>query len=355
MKKVRRPWGFREQKSEALRKGGERCGSRSRWDEGIYGRDTARPYQCFSTAGEGREPLRRVRDFGSVASQAMKKVRRSWGFREQKSEALRKGGERCGSRSRWDEGIYGRDTARPYQSVGAAGEGRDPLRRVRDFGSMASQAMKKVRRPWDFRERKDEAFGKGIAASQQIAMGRRNLRTRHSASLPACVLRCGVSLPADSLNAASPGPCIRRIHQSGSHGILPHVEALVHVVAFAAEAMVKQSSLPAPCQIVAAFRKTILPEGCPAFHIHPGAWAFLRRGEKMQMIRHEEKITDVPCIRWVSPEFLQQRLHLFLGTPVATLLGTNRTPEQGCAIVGGQHPLGGCFSASKVFQHERKM
>ncbi len=62
-------------------KGGERRGRQPALGRGIPGTRTTRPYQpCWvqRTTREGREPLLRVRDFGSVASQALKKLRRPW-------------------------------------------------------------------------------------------------------------------------------------------------------------------------------------------------------------------------------------------------------------------------------------
>ena len=46
--------------------------------------------------------------------------------------------------------ILGTRTAHPYQPwmVRCLSEGREPLCRVRGFGSIMAQALKKVRRPW---------------------------------------------------------------------------------------------------------------------------------------------------------------------------------------------------------------
>ena len=63
-----------------------------RFDEGSCGREwrPGTPNTPNLRPGvapwDGSEPLRRVRDYGSVSKQAVKKVRRPWGLRKQKSE-----------------------------------------------------------------------------------------------------------------------------------------------------------------------------------------------------------------------------------------------------------------------------
>gem|GEM_PF-3239637 len=55
----------------------------------------------------------------------------------------------CVCSKRWDEGFQGRAQRIPTSSVwrGTSRAGREPLRRVRSFGSVTTQAPKKVRRP----------------------------------------------------------------------------------------------------------------------------------------------------------------------------------------------------------------
>ena len=80
--------------------------------------------------GDGREPLRRVRNFGSVVWQAIKKVRRPWGARQQKPEAFEKGGRfgyaaHAGTKDSTDA-AQRVPTFKAFPERGAAGPGCGP-------------------------------------------------------------------------------------------------------------------------------------------------------------------------------------------------------------------------------------
>ena len=134
----------------------------------------------------GREPLRRFRSFGSITPQAPKKVRRPWSLRQHQPEAFGKG--ECAEAAARAGTKDSRDATQRIPTIQSSANhraGREPLRRVRVFGSITPQAPIKVRRPRSLRQQKSEVFEKGGGAMwQQATLGRRILGTRHSASLP---------------------------------------------------------------------------------------------------------------------------------------------------------------------------
>ena len=76
----------------------------------------------------------------------------------------------------------------------ANGDGREPLRRVRDFGSDAAQAMKKVRRP-DGGER------------QNVLAARHSARCSTGAGgMGACGIKCLIVRKQDALLGESQSP-----------------------------------------------------------------------------------------------------------------------------------------------------
>ncbi len=68
-------------------------------------------------------------------------------------------------------------------------DGREPLRRVRDYGSGVAQAMKKVRRPWVLRTQKTEAFGKGDGDVSAARAGTKD-STDATQRVPTSAARC---------------------------------------------------------------------------------------------------------------------------------------------------------------------
>ncbi len=158
-------------------------------------------------------------------------------------------------------------------------------------------------------------------------------------------MRHSASLPSNRVDAATPRPCVWFFHITGTNGIIQHVNALVPILGFAAQPMMEQAALPAPCGISATLGKTILPKGRPALHLDPGA--FFWRHEEMQVVRHEQEIADQPCICWIGPKLTKQAHHRLLCTPIAALICADGAPEDRRAIVGWQYTLCGCATTNR--------
>ena len=118
---------------------------------------------------------------------------------------------------------------------------------------------------------------------------------------------------------------------------MTHVGDLVQIVAFAAQTVMEQAALPTPFGFAAAFAELIFPIGRPAFHFEKRTPR--RRTEEMQVIGHEQVVADPPSRGVILPDVVQQMHHIGLSTPVAAMVGANRTPEEGLAIESGQHAL----------------
>lgn len=79
-----------------------------------------------------------------------------------------------------------------------------------------------------------------------------------------CRTRRSTSLPTDCVDAASPGPIVGVLHQTGAHGIVHHVNALVLILALSPQPMVKQPALPATGWGEGYFRRRSSPPASSA-------------------------------------------------------------------------------------------
>jgi hypothetical protein len=108
-------------------------------------------------------------------------------------------------------------------------------------------------------------------------------------------------------------------YQTGPHWVLLHVEPFLRVTVGAPQAMMKSQRLPDPMLVIVRFTESALPKCDPLLD---GEIQIARRGEQMQMVRHQNVIPDQPYVS--STEGIhEQAVRLFASQPRTSVLCAN--------------------------------
>ncbi len=123
--------------------------------------------------------------------------------------------------------------------------------------------------------------------------------------------RGSASLPMDFMHAALVRPSFQLGRQSRAHRILLNIKPFLVVILLIPQPVMKAAALKC-ARIGTSFCQTILPETNPTLD---GEFQIIRSAKQMQVIGHQQVITDEPGGGRVFPNVMESALHRCLGEP----------------------------------------
>ncbi len=121
------------------------------------------------------------------------------------------------------------------------------------------------------------------------------------------------------MHASEIRPLLRTFHQSCAHGILNDILPFLRIIFAGTQPVMKPSRLKPSC-VGTCFCEAIFPKAHPSFD---GKFQISRRAEEMQMVWHQQVISDEPGGGGVEPDAMQRVLNETLCQPAFTIFRAN--------------------------------
>ena len=145
------------------------------------------------------------------------------------------------------------------------------------------------------------------------------IRARQSLALPFLSLPG----PPDIMDTPLKRPLLRVLHQTLAHRILPQILPLLRITLPVPQPVMKRMRLPPPILVRVQLPKLPLPIRHP---IIERILDVVRRGEEMDVVRHDDVIAHQP-LRRRQPNLLQPLMHEFIRKPQTPICRAKSIPN----------------------------